>query len=159
MYSCFHQGILPTLLRNYDRYSMAAGVEIRMPFMDHRLVSFCFSLPWQSKIPRSSTYTKALIRDAIGPWMPRKVRERRSKIGFSTPVAEWFKGGWKDCILDTVHSQAFAECELIDQLAVRKQVETAIAESVPNHQADRAWAALMPFLWQQSFFRRAAAAC
>ena len=74
LYSCFHQGILPTLLRNYDRYSMAASVEIRMPFMDHRLVSYCFSLPWQSKIPRSSTYTKAIIRDAIGPWMPRKVR-------------------------------------------------------------------------------------
>ncbi len=159
LYSCFHQGILPTLLRNYDRCSMAASVEIRMPFMDHRLVSFCFSLPWQSKIPKSSTYTKAIIRDAIGPWMPKKVRERRSKIGFSTPVAEWFKRGWKDCIMDTIQSQAFAECELIDSAAVKKRVQSAIEENVPGHEADRAWAALMPFFWQQSFLRRAAARC
>ena len=159
LYHCFHKGILPTLLRNYDRYSMAASVEIRMPFMDHRLVSFCFSLPWQSKIPRSSTYTKALIRDAIGPWMPQKVRERRSKIGFSTPVAEWFKGGWKECILDTIGSQAFAECEIIDPKSVKQRVESAINEKVPGHEADRAWAELMPFFWQQSFFQRAAAPC
>ena len=74
-------------------------------------------------------------------------------------MAEWFKGGWKDCILDTVHSQAFAECELIDHLAVKKRVQSAIEETVPGHEADRAWAELMPFFWQQSFFRRAAAPC
>ena len=42
LYEIFHVSILPTLLRNYDRYSMASGVEIRMPFMDHRLVSYTF---------------------------------------------------------------------------------------------------------------------
>lgn len=153
---CFHNGILPTLLRNYDRYSMAASVEIRMPFMDHRLVSYCFSLPWQSKVPRSSTYTKAIIRDAIGPWMPEKVSKRRTKIGFSTPIAEWFKGGWKDFIQDTISSRAFSDCEVIDSKAVRNRVEKAINQSVPDHEADRAWNALMPFFWQQCFFNKAA---
>lgn len=153
---CFHEGILPTLLRNYDRYSMAASVEIRMPFMDHRLVSYCFSLPWQSKVPRSSTFTKAIIRDAIGPWMPDKIRTRRTKIGFSTPVAEWFKGGWKEFIQDTIRSQAFRDCQLLDPKAVRSRVENAVNHTVPDHEADRAWNALMPFFWQQSFFNRAA---
>ena len=37
------------MLRNYDRYAMANGVEIRMPFMDHRIVAFALSLPWQRK--------------------------------------------------------------------------------------------------------------
>lgn len=157
LYAAFHQGMLPTLLRNYDRYSMASGVEIRMPFMDHRLVSFCFSLPWQSKVPRSSTYTKALLRDAIGPWMPEKVRRRRSKIGFSTPVAEWFRGPWREFMLDTVHSSSFAECDLIEPDAVRTKIETAVHHDVPVHQADRAWAAIMPYFWEQGFFARAAA--
>ena len=39
-----HEKILPTLLRCYDRYSMGNGVEIRMPFLDYRIVCFAFSL-------------------------------------------------------------------------------------------------------------------
>ena len=42
--------VLPTLLRNYDRYSMMSGVEIRMPLLDYRIVNFAFSIPWQSKL-------------------------------------------------------------------------------------------------------------
>ena len=49
LYIIFHETILPTLLRNYDRYSMINGVEIRMPFMDHRIVTFVNSLPYSSK--------------------------------------------------------------------------------------------------------------
>ena len=157
LYSCFTEGILPTLLRNYDRYSMASGVEIRMPFMDHRLVSFCFSLPWQSKIPRSNAFTKALLRDAIGPWIPDKVRYRRSKIGFSTPVSNWFQGPWKQFVLDTVDSQEFRECSLIDGGAVRDQAYLAVNGSLPSHEVDRTWSQMMPFLWHKSFLQRAAA--
>ena len=46
LYVSSHETILPTLLRNYDRYSMASSVEIRMPFMDHRMVTLGMSLPW-----------------------------------------------------------------------------------------------------------------
>lgn len=151
---CFHRGILPTLLRNYDRYSMANGVEIRMPFLDHRLVSYCFSLPWQSKIPLSSDYTKAILRDAIGPWMPDKVRFRRNKIGFNTPIGEWMKGPWKEFILDTVRSQVFEESTLIDPPAVRAAIESAVFDDVLSHQADRAWASLMPHFWEHAFLKR-----
>ena len=45
-----HETILPTLLRNYDRDSMASGVEIRMPFLDYRIVEFAFSIGWKSKL-------------------------------------------------------------------------------------------------------------
>ena len=50
LFEIFHCTILPTLLRNYDKYSMASGVEIRMPFMDWRLVTYSFSLPYSSKV-------------------------------------------------------------------------------------------------------------
>ena len=50
LFDIFHYTTLPTLLRNYDKYSMASGVEIRMPFMDWRLVSKTFSLPSSYKI-------------------------------------------------------------------------------------------------------------
>ena len=63
LFELFHFTVLPTLLRNYDRYSMANGVETRMPFMDWRLVCKTFSLPIQSKL--GGSYTKRIQRDAL----------------------------------------------------------------------------------------------
>ena len=75
LYVIFHESILPTLLRNYDRYSMINSVEIRMPFMDHRIVSFVNSLPYSSKL--GNGYTKKLIRDALDPYMPKEITWRK----------------------------------------------------------------------------------
>ena len=155
LYDCFHSNVLPTLLRNYDRYSMANGVEIRMPFMDHRLVSYCFSLPWQSKAPGKSTLTKMILRDAVGDWMPEKIRNRRSKIGFNTPFLEWMKGPWREFLLDTIRSSAFANCQLIDPASVRQEIESSIENPVSADRADRAWNDLMPFLWERAFIGNA----
>ena len=71
LYIIFNETILPTLLRNYDRYSMINSVEIRMPFMDHRLVSYVHSLPYTSKF--GGGYTKRLIRDAVAPYLPDEI--------------------------------------------------------------------------------------
>ncbi|HOT78211.1 MAG TPA: asparagine synthetase B family protein, partial [Candidatus Wallbacteria bacterium] len=76
LYNETHLNILPTLLRNYDRYSMSNGVEIRMPFMDHRIVSFAFSIPWSSKIRNG--FTKSIVRDAMEPYMPQEIAYRRT---------------------------------------------------------------------------------
>ena len=89
LYILFHHTILPTLLRNYDRYSMASGVEMRMPFMDYRLVSYVFSLPWQSKM--QDGYTKSILRHAMDPYMPKEITWRKSKMGFNTPFSDWMK--------------------------------------------------------------------
>ena len=93
LYKIFHITILPTLLRNYDRYSMANGVEIRMPFLDPRLVCFTFSLPWTSKV--GGTYTKRIMRDALKGIIPEQIQTRRDKIGWNAPLHEWFKGPLK----------------------------------------------------------------
>lgn len=58
-----HETILPTLLRNYDRDSMASGVEIRMPFLDYRIVEFAFSIGWKSKL--HGGFSKSIVRDAL----------------------------------------------------------------------------------------------
>jgi asparagine synthase (glutamine-hydrolysing) len=90
LYEIFHISILPTLLRNYDRYSMASGVEVRMPFMDHRLVTFCFSLPAESKL--GGGYTKRILRDAMRGIVPDVILNRRDKIGWNAPLHEWLCG-------------------------------------------------------------------
>jgi len=153
MYVLFHETILPTLLRNYDRYSMASGVEIRMPFMDHRLVSYVFSLPWTSKL--RSGFTKAILRDAVKELMPTDIAFRKTKIGFNSPIVDWMKGPLREYFLDHVHSKDFLECQLIDARVVAGQIEGVIAsDNVPWAQAEKAWTDFTPYLWEKAFIKR-----
>ena len=63
LYRMFHGTVLPTILRNFDRLSMAHGIEVRMPFMDWRLVTYTMALPDASK--SSNGYTKMVARQAM----------------------------------------------------------------------------------------------
>jgi len=88
LYDQFHTRLLPSILRNYDRCSMQSGIEVRMPFMDYRLVSYAFSIPPSDKA--GNAYTKLILRDAMKDIMPERVRRRRSKIGFNSPLPTLF---------------------------------------------------------------------
>lgn len=90
LYEMFHSRTLPTILRNFDRLSMAHGVEERMPFMDWRLASFVFSLPDVSKI--CGGINKLVAREAMRGRMPESIRDARHKIGFNSPLPEWLNG-------------------------------------------------------------------
>lgn len=153
LYIHTHENILPTILRNYDRYSMANGVEIRMPFMDHRLVSFAFSLPWTSKIRKG--FSKAIIRDAVADLMPKEVAYRKSKIGFNSPIVDWMQGPLKQFFLDTIHSQSFKSSNLIDPKAVAGKINSVIGDSrALFSDGEKAWTMLSPYLWEQAVLRK-----
>ena len=66
------------LLRYADRNSMAHGVEVRLPFLDHRLAEFLFSLPAHFKI--RAGWTKWLLRKTAEPILPTGIAWRRDKI-------------------------------------------------------------------------------
>ncbi len=153
LFVIYNQSILPTLLRNYDRYAMAASVEVRMPFMDYRLATYAFALPWQSKIPLGKPYTKSIVRDALGDLMPDLVRYRQSKVGFNTPILEWMRGGWKSFLQDTLHTQDFKNCALIEAGSIKANFEAL--QNNPNatyYEAEKIWADMMPYFWQKSMF-------
>lgn len=153
LYNLFHTENLPTLLRNYDRYSMMSGVEIRMPFLDHRIVAYCFSIPWTSKIRNG--YTKALLRDAAAPFLPKDVIYRKYKMGFQTPIVDWLKGPWKNYFLDLVNSQDFLKSNLVDAERARKQIENVISgEDATYREGEQAYAAIQPYLWEKFVFNR-----
>jgi asparagine synthase (glutamine-hydrolysing) len=90
LYQDFHHSVLPRILRCYDLMSMAHGVEVRMPFMDYRLVNFSFSLPAESKI--GGGFTKLILREAMRGLLPEEIRVRKGKIGFNSPLLQWFQG-------------------------------------------------------------------
>jgi asparagine synthase (glutamine-hydrolysing) len=80
---------LPRLLRYEDRNSMAFSVEARVPFLDHRLIEYVFSLPITQRLKNG--WTKYILRNAMRSILPENVRERRNKIGFLTPEELWLR--------------------------------------------------------------------
>jgi asparagine synthase (glutamine-hydrolysing) len=156
LYELFHITVLPTLLRNYDRYSMASGVEVRMPFLDWRLVCFTFSLPWTSKL--GGSFTKRIMRDALRGILPEAIRCRRDKIGWNAPFHEWLQGPLKDRVeaLLRVTDQDSAEgherpgdMDLTQDVAAR--IASFQATPSPTYkQGEALWCALLPAFWRHS---------
>ncbi len=152
LYASTHETILPTLLRNYDHYAMASGVEIRMPFMDHRIVELAFSIGFLSKL--HGGYSKSIIRDAMKGIMPEEVRTRRTKIGFNTPIVEWMKGPLKEYFMAAVTEQDFLNSDLIDPGKVRTKVEQVITDPGATFaMGEEAFSAIYPYLWHRAFLR------
>ena len=96
LYFDFTTGILPMLLKFGDALSMAFSVESRLPFLDHRLVEFVFSLPAHHKLRGSQP--KGILREAMVGLVPEQLLRRTDKVGFDTPVARWLG----DCMDDGV---------------------------------------------------------
>ena len=78
----------PVLLRDTDQMSMAHSLEVRVPFLDHKLTDFVMSLPDQFKPHRPG---KKLLIDAMGDDLPREIWDRK-KMGFVFPWKSWVNG-------------------------------------------------------------------
>jgi asparagine synthase (glutamine-hydrolysing) len=135
----FHNN-LPSLLRYEDRNSMAFSVEARVPFLDHRLVEFVFSLPSSLKIRNG--YTKWVLRSAMAGLIPEKVSLRVSKLGFATPERRW-----QQTILRPLLSQALASEQLrgaVNQQAAERYFGRISAEGKKDFTP---WRWINLYLW------------
>jgi asparagine synthase (glutamine-hydrolysing) len=145
LYRQFCQAQLPTILQQYDRCSMAHGVECRMPFMDYRIVEFVFSLPQESLV--GGGYTKRVLRQAVQGLVPESIRLNRTKIGFNAPLVEWFMGPLRQLMLDIMQSTDFKQSPFFDGPHLLNRFEGWLQE--PNW--DEAWGFWPPVhfvLWQ-----------
>jgi asparagine synthase (glutamine-hydrolysing) len=87
------------ILTKVDRASMAHGLEVRCPLLDHQLVEFAARLPASRKIDRGRT--KILLRDAVCDLLPDEVL-RRPKMGFTVPLRPWLRGPLRALVDDLV---------------------------------------------------------
>ena len=79
---------LPALLRHGDRNSMQWSIESRVPFLNHKIVEYLFSLP-ESYLVGNNGETKHIFRQAMRSIVPNEVLFRKDKIGFETPERSW----------------------------------------------------------------------
>ena len=88
LYADLMMGHLQELLRYTDRNAMSVSVEVRLPFLDHRLVEFCMRLP-TSYLFRDAT-SKRILRRAMRGVVPDAILDRTDKVGFATPWNAWW---------------------------------------------------------------------
>src|SRR5262249_26283039 len=98
---------LPLYLRVEDRNSSAHSIEVRVPFLDHRLVELLFRLPddWRMR----GIWNKYVQREAMRCRIPENVRTRRDKMGFPIPDRTWFRGPLYEPIRDLLSSRKTRE--------------------------------------------------
>ena len=105
------------LLRDTDMMSMSFPLEVRVPFMDHKLVEYMFSLPEQYK--KLSTTPKSLLVNSLKTRLPDKVVNRK-KMGFALPFELWMRGKLKNEIESVLLTPINVFDDLISQSAVEK---------------------------------------
>ena len=119
---------LEELLRFADRNSMAHGREVRLPFLNHELVEFIFSLPSHFKI--HDGWTKWLLRQSINKKMPDEIVWKAHKVGYEPPQQDWMQ----DAVMkDYIHEarQKLVNARVLTSTILDKKIEpkTAYAEN------------------------------
>lgn len=117
---------LDELLRYADINSMACGRELRLPFLQHELVEFVFSLPARTKI--RDGYSKWILRQAMKDQLPPVILNRKEKTGFEPPQRTWMQhAGVLDQLQDAKQKLVAAGIVRRDVLAKKNQPQDAYA--------------------------------
>jgi asparagine synthase (glutamine-hydrolysing) len=113
-----------------DKLSMAASVELRVPYLDLELMAFAERIPSSLKV--HGLQRKYVFKKAVSEWVPEETLRGR-KIGFNTPVDAWFRGPLAEELLERVGSQDSAAGALLDRREVVDLVEQHVSGR-HNHQ-------------------------
>jgi len=134
---------LPGLLQVEDRVSMAVSIESRVPLLDRRIIDLISSMPAGMKFKGGEM--KYLLKRTIKDMIPKKIINRKEKMGFPVPLHLWAKNKAKDFILDTMLSQNAKGRNIIKS----KCVEKMICSERPFGRG--LWGILCLELWFQQF--------
>lgn len=130
------------ILAKVDRMSMAHSIEVRPPFLDHRIVEFAASLPDQLKVRGKAQ--KIVLRELMRGKLPDSTL-RRKKMGFDFPAHEWLRGPLRSLLLDTIATNR--ETGLFRQDALENCVRQHL-----NRRANlgyHLWGVMLLLLWMK----------
>jgi asparagine synthase (glutamine-hydrolysing) len=117
------------MLHKVDRMSMAHSLEVRAPFLDHRLAELLNRTKFSTKLPGGRQ--KYILRKAIAAYLPREFLARR-KQGFVVPLQRWFRGDLMGHLRARLLSPGAASASVI----ARPAIERILAE---HARGQRSW--------------------
>jgi asparagine synthase (glutamine-hydrolysing) len=128
-----------------DQMSMAASIESRVPFLDHKLVEHTARLPERMKLRGSET--KWILREAMRGILPDEILTR-PKMGFPVPVGSWFRNQFRNVVEEYVLSERAVSRGIFNPDYVRGLV--ARHNAGENHD-ERLWFLVNFEIWQRAF--------
>ncbi|KAA0023865.1 asparagine synthase (glutamine-hydrolyzing) [Antrihabitans cavernicola] len=149
LYADTHTWLADNLLERGDRMSMAASLELRPPFLDHRLVELAFRLPSSVKVRRGTT--KWVVKEVARQHLPAEIVDR-PKVGFKVPLDEWFRGGLRDMAFDLLTGPSSFVGSRFDSRAVQQLLSDH--SSGARNEQPRIWTLLSLEVWHREFERQ-----
>jgi len=139
------------ILTKVDRMSMAHSVEVRPPFLDHRVVEFAATLPASLKIQGSRQ--KFILKELMKNKLPAAVLTRK-KVGFDIPAHEWLRGPLRDLLVDTLNTGLAEHPGLFDSKVVQSLLQAHMDRRA--NLGYHLWGLLILFLWMKEWRIQAA---
>jgi asparagine synthase (glutamine-hydrolysing) len=137
---------LVELLMKQDQMSMAASIESRVPFLDHKLVEFVAQLPDGWKL--DGWTGKRLLREAMKGLVPESILHR-PKLGFPVPFSGWTREGWNGVAREVLLDRRSRERGVLDPAAVDHLLRDHREGRVEG--GDRIWTLLNLEIWYRTF--------
>jgi len=138
------------MLVKTDLMSMANSLEVRVPFLDHRLVDFLFSLPIDFKI--DSSRQKRILRDAVSHLLPGEILTRK-KQGFEVPLLKWFQTELRATIETVWLSNDFIESQGLFDVEEIKLLKEQLYSSNPQDAVAQVWGLIVFQHWYKNNIR------
>jgi asparagine synthase (glutamine-hydrolysing) len=131
-------------LANADRASMAVGLELRAPFLDHTFVEFTGTIPSSLKL-QGIGRLKRLLKEALVDRMPPEILAR-GKQGFGVPLGTWFRGPLAPALRTVLAPERMRAAGFFDATVVQRLVDEHVA-GIASHRKTL-WALLTFELWR-----------
>lgn len=134
------------ILANTDRISMLHALEVRVPFLDHKLMEFCATIPAAFKI--KGLQKKYLLKKAAADLLPRNLLHKR-KQGFVGPMAMWFRHDLKDYVHDMLSETNLKTHGYLNPQSVHRILDEHFSRQKQHHKL--IWALLNFQVWYQLY--------
>lgn len=149
LYADTHTWLADNLLERGDRMSMAASLELRPPFLDHRVAELAFRLPSSVKV--RGGVTKWIVKELARHHLPAELVDRQ-KVGFKVPLDAWFRGHLREMAFDLLDGPSSFVGATFDRAAVRRLLEDHL--SGDRDEQPRIWTLLSLEVWHRELRRR-----
>ena len=125
---------------------MAHSVEVRPPFLDHRIIEFAARIPTELKI--RGDRQKYVLKELMKPKLKSPITQRK-KVGFDIPAHEWFRGPLRSLLMETLEIARTDHADLFNFDAIDRLIKLHMSRKI--NAGYHLWGLMILFLWMKQW--------